>query len=60
MRVWAMLIDLSNQNEGDGRGFRPVEARPQHACNWDAYFKRKQRFRWIRRALRIVMNRKIS
>ena len=55
-----MFIDLSNQNEGDGRGFAPVEARPQHACRWGAYFARQKRLQGLRRVINRVLKRKNS
>ena len=54
-----MFIDLSNQREGDGRGFQPVPAQLDKACKWDKHFAQKNRLRLVRLALRrFFLNRK--
>lgn len=43
-----MLIDLSHQNEGDGRGFQPVEPCDAATDGWDNYFRAQRRWEWLR------------
>lgn len=53
-----MFIDLSGQQEGDGRGFQPVAAPSDiEPCGWGKYWSRRSRFQRLRRALRYLLKR---